>query len=43
MVITTGDGSYAADAFRAAGWKLESLGGFWQLATDPKAGGRDCT
>jgi hypothetical protein len=42
VVITTGPAAPVADQFRDAGWRVESLGGFWQLATDPHAAGRSC-
>ena len=40
VVVTTGDAASVIDAFSGAGWKVESLGGFWKLATDPRAADR---
>src|SRR4029078_6452748 len=42
VIVTTGEAASVIDAFSLNGWKVESLGDFWKLATDPRRAGRDC-
>ena len=41
VVISTGADAPVADAFRAAGWRIEPLGTYWLLASDPHGAGTD--
>jgi Glycosyltransferase family 87 len=43
VVITTGVDRAAADEFKAAGWQIEPLGGYWLLAVGPHAAGYACS
>jgi hypothetical protein len=43
VVITTGTNASAADTFKAAGWRIQPLAGYWQLASDPNASTGECT
>ena len=42
VVITTGTDGWAAGSFRDAGWRVRSLGGYWQLAYEPHATNGEC-
>jgi hypothetical protein len=42
VVISTGMNAPVADQFAEAGWKLDSLEGYWILAVAPGAGDGDC-
>jgi hypothetical protein len=42
VVITTGTNRYAADSFRASGWRIRPLGRYWLLASEPKATTGEC-
>jgi hypothetical protein len=42
VIVTTGDHASVIDAFSGSGWKVQSLGGFWMLATEPGVEGRGC-
>jgi hypothetical protein len=42
VLVTTGERASVIDAFSSNGWKVESLAGFWKLATDTGAAGRIC-
>jgi hypothetical protein len=42
VAITRGTNRYAAGGFRDAGWRIHSLGGYWLLASEPKATTGEC-
>jgi hypothetical protein len=42
VVITTGTDGWAAESFRDAGWRVRSLGGYWKLASEPRATNGEC-
>jgi hypothetical protein len=42
VVISTGTDRTAADVFRNAGWRIQPLGSYWLLASEPGAGSGRC-
>jgi hypothetical protein len=42
VVVSTGTNAPVADVFKSAGWRIQPLGTYWQLATAPHAGDGAC-
>jgi hypothetical protein len=42
VVISTGPNRWAANQFRADGWRVRPIGGYWLLASEPKATTGEC-